>query len=444
MHKIFLIIQREYLSRIKKRSFIIMTVLGPILFALFMILPVWFSTMQDKDIKTIAVIDSTHIFEGQLAETQYIKFKYLSGKSIHAMKNSFATSGYYAVLFITPAVTASNSVVLFSDKQPSLPVVMHIQNVIEKLLEKEKLKNFKIENIDNILASIKTDVNIQTIKWNSEGESKENNAGLAGIVGYVGGFILYFFIFLFGSQVMRGVIEEKTNRIIEVIISSVKPFQLMMGKILGIALVGLTQFFLWVVLTLSIVKISQDVFFPELGLSPTQQAVGQDIMGKPAHNAQYTNPDSQIVKNSFEALSKINWGIMLGCFLFFFLFGYLLYATLFAAIGSVVDNETDTQQFMLPVTVPLILAMFVMINAIQNPDGSLAFWFSLIPFTSPIVMMVRVPFGVPAWQVYLSMGLLVATFIGMVGLTAKIYRTAILLYGKKAEYKEIWKWLRHQ
>jgi ABC-2 type transport system permease protein len=254
------------------------------------------------------------------------------------------------------------------------------------------------------------------------------------------------FIFFFGAQLMRGVIEEKVNRIVEVIVSSVKPFQLMMGKIIGIAMVGLTQFLIWVVTTFILVSLATTLLFPELNMTPTEQVISQDIMSSdPVQSATQENASEEMdeIMGFLSSLKDINFPLTLGSFVFFFLGGYLLYGALFAAIGAAVDNETDTQQFMLPLTVPLILALLVLINAINNPDSSISFWFSIIPFTSPIVMMGRLPFGVPDWEVGLSMALLVITFIGMTWLAAKIYRTGILMYGKKTSYKEIAKWIRH-
>lgn len=281
------------------------------------------------------------------------------------------------------------------------------------------------------------------------------------IVGYIGGFLIYFFIFLFGSQVMRGVIEEKTNRIVEIVVSSVRPFQLMMGKIIGIGLVGLTQFGLWVVLTLIIVTGAKPLIAPQMTTPAAQEINAQSIMESQSANQampfqgaasqqaaanQSSNDVSQNLgaQHLFEALQDINFVLIIGVFIFFFLGGYLLYGSLFAAIGSAVDNETDTQQFMLPITIPLILAIIVLVSGISNPQGGIAFWFSIIPFTSPILMMARLPFGVPEWQVLLSMALLVLTFMGTTWLSAKIYRTGILMYGKKVNYKELWKWIRYR
>jgi ABC-2 type transport system permease protein len=448
MNKIFLIIQREYLTRVRKKSFLIMTFLGPVLFAAFMILPAWFATMEDTEVRTIAVIDSTNIFYKVLPETQYIKFVYPENLGVKELQAGFETSGYSAILFIPQNILASNTSILYSNKQPSMSVSMHIKNAIDKEIERQKLKANNIENLDDILKSIKTDINLRSITWGDDGKEKESSTGLAMAIGYASGMLIYFFIFLFGAQVMRGVIEEKTNRIVEVIVSSVKPFQLMLGKIIGVGLVGLTQFLLWIVLTFVLANGIQKVMFPDLSKTATEQVLTQDVMKAqqvdPAKIAFTEQKKPNVVEDIFVSLKNVNFIFILGMFVFYFLGGFFLYASFFAAIGSAVDNDADTQQFMLPVTLPLIISIFVMINTINNPEGPLAFWFSLIPLTSPIVMMVRIPFHPAAWEVILSMFLLVLTFIGSTWMAAKIYRTGILMYGKKASYKELWKWLRYK
>ncbi len=445
MNKISLIIKREFLTRVRKKSFIIMTIIGPLLFAAMMIIPTWLSQLEDTKEKVIAVIDDSGMFTNNLPETNYIKFIYLKNESVNNLKVDFSESDYYAVLYISKIITyVPNAIQLFSDQQPSFGVKSHIEHSIEKLIENEKLKAAGIDK--DILKSIDTNISIRTIQWNDEGEEKESSTEVAMVVGYIGGFMIYFFIFLFGSQVMHGVIEEKTSRVVEIIISSAKPFQLMMGKIIGIALVGLTQFMLWIILTTAIVSITKTVLYPNLGAKDSQEIVTQNILSsKSISQSQAFEPQQMNkIESIFSSLQNIDFPILFASFIFYFLGGYLLYGSLFAAVGSAVDNETDTQQFMLPITIPLIISIFVMMNAIQNPHGDIAFWFSMIPFTSPIVMMVRIPFDVPGWQLALSMGLLVITFIGTTWLAGKIYRTGILMYGKKINYKELWKWIRYK
>ncbi|MDA3954176.1 MAG: ABC transporter permease [Bacteroidales bacterium] len=445
MNKINLIISREYLTRVKKKSFIVMTILGPILFAAMMVVPAWLASMEDTNIKNIAVIDGSGIFINKIPDTDYIKFEYVQNQNLKKIKANFSELNYYAVLQVLPSITYEPSAVhLYSEKQPSFSVKSHISNAMEKELKNKKLRAHGID--DEVLRSIKSDVSIRTIQWTEDGEAKESSTEVAIIVGYASGFLIYFFIFLFGAQVMRGVLEEKTSRIVEIIVSSVRPFQLMMGKIIGIALVGLTQFLLWTILTFALITGAKTIFFPELGTQNAQEVVVQDIMEKEImpQSEQIPTQDLDKVASIFNSIKTIDFGVMFGSFIFFFLGGFLLYGSLFAAVGSAVDNETDTQQFMLPITIPLILGIFVMMNAVQSPDSPVAFWFSIIPFTSPIVMMVRIPFGVPYWELALSMSLLVITFIGTTWLAGKIYRTGILMYGKKVNYAELWKWIRYK
>ncbi len=423
-----------------------MSILGPLLFAAFIIVPTWLATMEDKEEKVIAVIDQTHISYGALSETEYLRFEYLSDINIEDAKTDFNNSEYYAVLYIPTNILTTNSPILYSDKQPSLSTRMHISNAIKNEIETQKLKAENIEDLDKILKSIETKINLRSITWNEEGEEKESHAEFAMGLGYVGGLLIYFFIFLFGAMVMRGVIEEKTSRIVEVIISSVKPFQLMMGKIVGIGLVGLTQFVVWVILTLAISTVVQKTMLNDKETVAIETLQTHDIMADSPTMSEMESPpiEMEFIDEIFDSLHTINFPLIIGMFLFYFLGGYLLYASFFAIIGSAVDNETDTQQFMLPVTIPLIIGIFVMINTIQNPEGPIAFWFSIIPLTSPIVMMVRIPFNPPAWEILLSAVILILSFLGSTLMAAKIYRTGILMYGKKVNYKELWKWLRYK
>lgn len=448
MNKIKLIISREYLTRVKKKSFVVMTILGPILFAAMMVVPAWLASREDTDTKHIAVIDESGVFINKIANTDYIKFEYIENRSIDEIKKDFKDSKYYAALNILPGKTYDpKSVHLFSYKQPSFAVKSHIANSMEKELKNRKLSDEGID--EEVLNSLKSDVDVKTKQWTEDGDVKESSTEAAMAVGYFSGFLIYFFIFLFGAQVMRGVIEEKTNRIVEIIVSSVRPFQLMMGKIVGIALVGLTQFVLWIILTSIIVFGIKAAFLPDLKVNNTQEVVvnemlaQQNIEGLPQMEELQSQSNDKI--SSFvNALTSLDYGLLIGAFIFFFLGGYLLYGSLFAAVGSAVDNETDSQQFMLPITIPLIISIVVMMNVVQNPESPIAFWFSMIPFTSPVVMMVRIPFHPPAWQIALSMAILVFTFIGSVWLAGKIYRTGILMYGKKTSYKELWKWIRYK
>ncbi|MDR1667022.1 MAG: ABC transporter permease [Bacteroidales bacterium] len=437
MNKILIILHREYLVRIRKKSFIVMTLLGPLLFAGIMLVPMLFAGMNDHEVKQIAVIDSSQFFIQKIPETEQFKFTYAMNVKLEDFKKNLARTEFFGILYIPPYIAYTPSgAEFFSYRQPPVSLTMHMANAIEKNIETEKLKAHQIENLDEILKSVRTHIDIRTFKLSEEGAEKENHNGLNMFVACASAFLVYFFVFMFGAQVMRGVIEEKTGRIVEIIISSVKPFQLMMGKVIGIALVGLTQFVVWITLTLALVAAGQMLFMSNLA----EKALQQGTTAGPLPAQTMIDGGGEI----FSMLASINFPVLIGSFLFFFIGGYLLYGSLFAAIGSAVDSETDSQQFMMPVSLPLIVAMMVMLNAMQNPDGSLAFWFSIIPFTSPIVMMARIPFGVPYWELILSAGLLIGTFIGVIRLSAKIYHTGILIYGKKPTWKELWKWMRYK
>ena len=459
MNKVGLIIRREYLTRIRKKSFIIMSVLGPLIFAAYILIPMYFATLEDKEEKRMVVIDDSGLFTEQgpegpefiIQETETLKFQVVEGVPIETFKETFEESGYYGLLFIPSNILASESSLIYSTKQTSIEISEYLKRSMESEIEDLKLAQHEIADIEKILAEVETTINVRNIKWTKDGKTQESNTGVIMGIGYLGGMLIFFFIFFFGSQVMRGVIEEKVSRIIEVIVSSVKPYQLMMGKIIGVGLVGLTQFLIWMILSAVLVTGLKVAFFPELNQTPTEQVVSSDLFDQGAgvqglampSPENMANEDMDMAQEIFASLKSINAGVMIASFLFYFIFGYLLYASMFAVIGSAVDNETDTQQLIFPVILPLILGLYVMISAINNPDNAVSFWFSIIPFTSPVVMMVRIPFGVPWWQIALSGSLLIATFLGMTWVAAKVYRTGILMYGKKNSYKEIWKWLRY-
>mgnify|MGYP001037854804 CR=1 FL=1 len=450
MNKISLIIRREYITRVRKKSFIVMTLLTPFLFAMIFVIPALVMSNEDKDFKKIAVIeDGADLFTNVIPDTKDTDFEYLTGVKVDDIKNNFAELGYYGVLYISPQViTTPNAIQLISRQQPPIGLLDHISGSLEKEIEKQKLLAYNIENLDEILKTINTSVRIQTIKIDETGSARETSTGISMALAYISGFLMYMLVFMFGSMVMRGVIEEKTNRIVEVIVSSVKPVQLMLGKIIGVALVGLTQFGLWIFLTLAIVTVVKTTVLPDATMEQIQQLPQSMAGNNPALEGTEAATISAEQITEFQSMfaNAMNqpWGLIIFCFVFYFITGYLLYASLFAAIGSAVDNETETQQFMLPVTIPIILGLIVAMGTMQNPESSLSFWFSIIPLTSPIVMVARIPFDVPAWEIALSMALMIVTIIGSVWMAAKIYRTGILMYGKKSSYKEIWKWLTYK
>lgn len=439
MHKILLILKREYLTRVKKKSFIVMTLLGPLLMASIATAPILIAKYSNDSLNKILLIDEhPKIFVTKLQSSETVVFVN-SPMSLDSAKKSFDPDKYYGILYIpSDLVKNPGGAMLFTEKQANLSVTSYIENTLEKQIEEDKLKSEGIEQ--KTLESIKTSVNLKTLSLKGE----ENSAELATVVGLICGILIYMFIILYGVQVMRGVIEEKTNRIVEVIISSVKPFQLMMGKIIGIALVGLTQFMLWIVLTLTLTTIaSKALVGNRTDVKVVAQQMSNTNMDQEALRELGAQPQvkEDAINKIFNQLSNINFPLIIGCFIIYFLGGYLLYSALYAAIGAAVDNETETQQFMLPVTIPLILAFIVAQSIIQNPDSQMGFWFSIIPLTSPVVMMVRIAFGVPYWELALSISLLIGGFIGTTWIAAKIYRTGILLYGKKVTYKELTRWL---
>lgn len=452
MNKISIIIKREYLTRVRKKSFIIMTLLAPVLLGGLILFQVLTFTGRDKNLKRIAVVeDNSDLFRNIIPNLKDAEFVYLENTKVEDLKKNFSKEGYYGILYISPEIIHTpNAIQLISKSQPPIGLLDHISSSVEKEIERQKLLTYKIENLDEIMKNVKTNVSIQTIKIDDSGKVKETSTGVAMALAYLGGFLMYMLVFIFGAQVMRGVIEEKTSRVVEVIISSVKPIQLMVGKIIGIALVGLTQFLIWVLLTLAIATFIKTSMTHKGSLQELTRNIPQNVMSSNApqitpNAEQKTSPSSFSPEFTkiFSAAINQPWGLIILSFIFYFVTGYLLYASVFAAIGSAVDNETETQQFMLPVTIPIILGLFVVMGTMQNPESALSFWFSMIPLTSPIVMMARIPFGVPPWQIAVSMILMVITFWAFVWMAAKIYRTGILMYGKKSSWKEMWKWLRY-
>ena len=420
MDKIWLIIKREYLVRVRKKAFIVMTIVGPLLMAALMIVPTYLAN-ESQELRTIAIEEDGFEFTTQLEDTEFLHFSKIPTEQANLLKEGFAESAYYALLYIE-----GENFTLYSNQQISLSVSKAIENQLEKIIEHQKLKAAGIDLA--ILANAESKVDITTKIITEDGSTSNSQAEASMGIGFICGILIYMFIFMYGTMVMRGVIEEKTSRIVEVIISSVKPFQLMMGKILGVALVGLTQFILWILLTFAIATIAELMFMDASSMATELNSTQQSVL--------------------LSEISNLTGGINLMhifiSFIFYFLAGYLMYSSLFAAVGSAVDAEADTQQFVLPITIPLILSFILIQPIMENPNGSLAFWMSIIPFTSPVIMMVRLPFGVTTWELALSMFILVISFIFSTWFAGKIYRTGILMYGKKASYKELWKWLTYK
>ena len=436
--KIGIIIQREYLTRVKKRSFLIITFLAPLFFAALMFLPALLMMNSEKfdEKKTIAVCDESTMFIGKFENTDFNTFIYID-KDIDETKNLVREGVYDGVLYI-PATTLSvpTNAEIYSMKQLPMTLTTHIKSSMKQVVEHQKLLASGID--PDIVKASATTINVQSIKMSKKDDGEQKSFGeFEFILGLLLAVIIYFVIFIFGGQVMRGVIEEKTNRIIEVIVSSVKPFELMMGKIIGIALVGLTQFLLWGVLTLAISGIVSTFL-------PTQDVFSAGtVMSEQIAESSANTDDSEVLTEVFEVINSINFKDILWCFLFYFIGGYFLYSAMFAAIGAAVDNETDTQQFATPISLLLVIPMICSSVIASAPDSSLAFWMSMIPFTSPVGMMLRIPFGVPIWQIVVSVAVLFITFVIFTWLASKVYRTGILMYGKKTTWNEIFKWIKY-
>jgi ABC-2 type transport system permease protein len=419
----------------------VMTILGPILMAGIMVVPIWLS-MQKSEKQKVEVIDESYLFKGLIPEKDIVHFDYPPITLDDATRGFYDTE-YDAILWIPKNILEGGKAIkIFYKKQLGIGSEQYIGTTIGKMMYDVILAKNKVDL--NIIkdAEINSRFNVIMEKLETSGKSEKTNTGLFMAIGLGAGILIYIFIFLYGVQVMRGVMEEKTNRIVEVILSSVKPFQLMMGKIIGVALVGLTQFLLWVILTTTLYTAASVTVLKNIDMKQIQQKeqvikVGADLKYAEMKKIEKPNIVTEVM-NDFKSVDMV---AIFFTFLFYFLGGYLMYSALFAAVGSAVDNEADTQQFMMPITIPLILSFVVAQTIIQNPESQMAFWFSIIPLTSPIVMMVRMPFGVPGWELALSMTLLVVGFIITTWLAAKIYRTGILMYGKKASWKELGKWL---
>lgn len=439
MEKILLIIKREYFSRVKKKSFLVGTFLVPLIF-----IGMWggiiaLSIQDSSSEANIKVIDDSGLIINELSDTESINFEEATADANTERKAILDTEDQY-LLLIPEDIVETERLQLLSSNKASIFIQSEIEGQVESILNTIKLTEAGID--EETLQSINPNVRITTLEVTETGE-KESNAGVAMGIGMAAAILIYLSLFIYGAQVMRGVIEEKNNRIVEVIISSVRPFQLMMGKIVGIGLVGLTQFFLWIILSGALMTAGSLILASQMPEMNTEQLTS-------ATGTMNSSQAASIAQDSFmgdiqHVVDGINFPYIIGSFLVFFLGGYLLYSALFAAVGSAVDNETETQQFMLPITMPLLFTYVMAFSLlIRDPHGPLSFWLSMIPFTSPIAMMVRIPFGVPLWEILLSVALLIGGFILTTWVAARIYRVGILMYGKKASYKELIKWFSYK
>lgn len=439
MSNVSIIIQREFNERVRKKSFIISTLLMPLLMLLLMAAPALVMQFSRGEEKTIAVVDQSGLVAPQLEDDEELSFRIVDMPVEEARKQ---TEGLFGVLWIGADILADPSAVkLYANSSSLLSLELSITGRIERILEAEKLKAYDIDNLQQILDEMATSVTMQTFR-NDKSQEEETQAGSSAVAtaaGFILGMILYMFLLMYGAMVMQSVIEEKQNRVLEVMVSSVRPFQLMLGKILGVAAVAVVQVLIWGVLIVVLGSFVMPMLLPEEVLAGAQ-AMQQGMPDATALAG--VNPDMLQAVAAVTDTAYI--AKLFGCLVLFVFGGYLLYSAMFAAVGSAVDNVQDTQQFQLPITLPIILALIVMMTVIKDPNSPLAFWCSMIPFTSPIVMMARVPYGIPWWEVALSLALLYASFVAMVWFAAKIYRVGIFMYGKKPSFKELLKWVRYK
>ena len=435
MNKILLIIQREYITRVLKKSFWISSLLAPVLITAIYAIPIWLA-MKDKEVKRVEILDLSGLWKKSDLVDKEVEFVFTSGKE-QELKMSFASKGYDAFVSIPEDVlTNPKGVHIYSAKNIGMSLKESVEKLIQNKVRQELLLKAGISS--QIYESTQVDIDSKTITVSNDGKETRSSSGGAMILAGIMGMVLYVTLLLYGSQVMNGVIEEKSSRIIEVIISSVKPYQLLLGKIIGVGLVGLTQFLLWIVLTFGLTQITSKFYGEKVKNDISQiKKIDSGKQSNISSKIEEESPMSEVTK----VLESTNIPMIVAAFLFYFFVGYMLYSSLFAAIGSAVESATEAQQFTFIVMIPIILSFLMAQYTMQDPDSNIAFWASMIPFTSPINMMVRLPYGVPVWELILSMTLLVLGFLGCSWVSARIYRVGILMYGKKVTWKELGKWL---
>lgn len=433
MHKVFLVIQREYLARVKKKSFLVATLLTPLIFPAIMAIFVWIAVeeKENQSLRVIEVVDETGLFFMESSDQYAFS---TSVKNLEEAKALVNKGERYGALYIPKMeLSAPEGIQFYGLENPSTALVGYLEVSLKRKIEDQKLYTKGID--PKVLKEIRTEVTVQALTLGDAGEEKVTDATVNYALGFLSGILIYLFIFIYGNQIMQGVIEEKSTRIVEILVSSLRPFQLMMGKIVGIGAVGLTQFLIWVLLVGTLSSLVMGVLGMQM---PQQQAME---MANPELMA--ATPDTGELGAILQVIDGIDFVSLVAAFVFYFLGGYLLYGALFAAVGAAVDSPSDAQQFMLPITIPLLIGyMGLFVFVLQDPSSSTSFWLSIIPLTSPIAMMGRISYGVPFWELALSMGLLVLGFFGTTWLAAKIYRIGILMHGTKPSYKTIWKWVK--
>jgi ABC-2 type transport system permease protein len=440
MNKIGIIIKREYVRRVSKKSFLIVTLLMPFMIAALVFVPLWLSSIRSDDVKTVAVMDTTGKYASLFEDTGNFRF-INSDKSLDDYRNS-ENKSIFAFLSITDDLLRNpKAAALYSEKQIPGELSRLVNQTLTKELEAEKLASFNIPNLKEIIDESKVHLSIQTIKWSADGSENASSSTVASVLGMVFTLIVYVFIITYGSMVMQGVMEEKTNRIVELMVSSVRPFDLMMGKIIGIAFVGLTQLFLWGIMTSALVAGGTFLMGGGADISTIQQGVSQGggMLMQPGMDM----AAMQEVNEWLGIIKSVNFVEIGFFFILYFIGGYLLYAAIFAAVGSAINQQEDANQFIGPIMVFMVFSLYAGMYSMDNPDGPLAFWCSMIPFTSPVVMMVRLPYDVPLWELFVSVAVLFITAMAITWLSAKIYRVGILMYGKKPSLKEMIKWMKY-
>lgn len=451
------IIAREYLTRVKKKSFLLITFLGPIFFAAICVLPALIMNMTGEKGKKVGVVDQSGIVIEKFVDNEAFDFTDFSGTDVDSLKAQYGSLDLDALVVVSPLdqTARSVSVSAYSSKPLSVDMKEAIGARVSEAVEDYRLTLYDVENLKDIMTEVKADVNVATYTIDKDGKEKISSSEVYMIVSMLFAMIIYMFIAMFSGMVMQSVIEEKASRVVEVLVSSVKATELMFGKIIGVACVAITQFFLWIILTAVIVMgvskfVGMDSMMQSATVQTEQMTQMTEGLGLEEGTMDMVMQMPQEPAAGGEAgavmttLKSLNYGQLLLTFIIYFILGYLLYASFFAAIGSAVENEADTQQLQMPITIPLLIGFFIAFYAFKAPDSPVVFWGSMIPFTSPIVMLARIPFGVPAWELALSIGLLVVTFVACGWMSAKIYKIGILLFGKKTTFKDLWKWLKQK
>lgn len=435
MSKIWIIIQREFMTRVKKKSFILLTILMPFIFAALIMVPLMLATIEGDEQKTVMVVDKTGRYVGSLKSTPNYAFVPTADN-----KDEFYTedSEVEAVVQITADLAKNpKAVTIYSPREVKAELLSYVETCLGEQVRREKLSAYNIPELETIIADIQTDFHVATVKRNAEGDETSSNTYIAMTAGFIFTFLIYMFVMSYGGMVMQSVMEEKTNRIVELMVSSVKPFQLMMGKIIGVALVGFVQLAIWGVMLSIILVVCGSVF--GLSTAPAVPAVAGADAQMAAMAQQAGGGEAAEIMSALMGLPYAELGIM---FVLYFVGGYLLYASFFAAVGASINAQEDSSQFIMPVVLIMVFGLYAAMYSVENTNGPLAFWASIFPLTSPIVMMVRIPFGVPWWEEVLSLGLLFATSMAFVWISARIYRVGILMYGKKPSLREMLKWVR--